>query len=183
MMACPRSIPIALRRRAFSLVETAIATVLVGGLFVVAMNMVGASRITQARYADREQALLLAEDLLNEILAQPYEDPDGEIAFGIEVGETLTLRTSFDDTDDYHGTSQSPPTRADGKSMPGADRFTRSVVVQWVELDDVAKVSVSETGIKRVTVTVALAGREMAALSGLRAAAWPDVNEMSEGTP
>lgn len=171
------------RRRGFSLVETAIATVLVGGLFVVAMNMVGASRITQSRYADREQALLLAEDLLNEILNQPYEDPDGGIAFGIEVGETLTLRTSFDDTDDYHGITEAPPADADGNAIPGAERFSRSVVVQWVEQDDPETVSPSETGIKQVAVTVTLAGKTMAELSGLRSASWPQVGQMSEGTP
>ncbi len=170
-------------RRGFSLVETAIATVLVGGLFVVAMNMVGASRITQSRYADREQALLLAEDLLNDIVALPYEDPDGGIAFGIEIGESLSLRLSFDDADDYHGTTESPPADSEGNAIPGAERFTRSVVVQWVEVDDPETISPSETGVKRVTVTVNLAGRKMAELSGLRSASWPDADRMSEGTP
>lgn len=170
-------------RRGFSLVETSIATVLVGGLFVVAMNMVGASRITQARYADREQALILAEDLLNEIMTLPYEDPDGGIAFGIEVGETLSLRTSFDDADDFHGTSENPPVDADGNPIAGAERFTRNVAVQWVKQDDPQTMDSSDTGVKRVTVTVTLAGRKMAELSGLRTAAWPTINMMSEGTP
>ncbi|MEM9915020.1 MAG: hypothetical protein AAF911_08665 [Planctomycetota bacterium] len=171
------------RSGGFSLVETAIATVLVGGLFVVAMNMVGASRVSQARYADREQGLLLAEDLLNEILAQPYEDPDGGIVFGIEIGESLSLRAGFDDTDDYHSTSESPPTDADGNAIAGAERFTRSVVVQWVDPAEPKAVSPSETGVKRVTVTVDIAGRVMAELSGLRTASWPDAEQMSEGTP
>lgn len=171
------------QRPGFSLVETAIATVLVGGLFVVAMNMVGASRITQARYADREQALLLAEDLLNEILAQPYEDPDGDIAFGLEVGELLTLRTSFDDTDDYNRATQSPPTDADGKAIPGAERFTREVVVRWVDPQTPTVSRSSETGIKQVTVRVSRGNQTLAELTGLRAAAWPDADQMSEGMP
>lgn len=171
---------------AFSLVETAIATVLVGGLFVVAMNMVGASRMTQARYADREHALILAEDLLNEILVLPYEDPDGGgggVALGIEVGELLSLRSSFDDADDYHGRSASPPTDRDGNTVPGAERFSRSATVQWVGLDDAKTVSPTATGVKKVTVTVSLAGRNLAELSGLRTASWPDADAMSEGTP
>jgi len=179
----PSTISFFNRRGGFSLVETAIATVLVGGLFVVAMNMVGASRITQSRYADREQALLVAEDLLNEILAMPYEEPGGGAAFGIEVGESLNLRTSFDDTDDYHGINESPPIDRDGNAVPGAERFVREVAVQWVELDDPETVSPSETGVKRVTVTVSLAGRKLAELSGLRTASWPSVNQMNEATP
>lgn len=170
--------------RGFSLVETAIATVLVGGLFVVAMNMVGASRMTQARYADREHAMILAEDLLNEILAQPYEAPDGGgITFGIESGELLSLRVGLDEGDDYHGYTESPPEDRNGNPIPGAERFTRGVSVQRVKLNDARTASTTETGVKKITVTVTLAGRKMAELSGLRTADWPDADAMSEATP
>jgi hypothetical protein len=168
----------------FSLVETALATVLVGGLLVVSMNLLGASRMTQARYADREQALILAEDLLNEVLAEPYADADGGgIALGLELGELFALGASFDDADDYDGYHEAPPTDADGQPIPGAERFTRTVAVQWVEPDDPDAVSASETGVKRVTVTVSIAGRELAALSGLRAAAWPGPTAQVEAAP
>lgn len=168
----------------FSLVETAIATVLVGGLFVVAMNMVGASRITQARYADRQQALLLAEDLLNHILTLPYQDPGGgSVSFGLEVGEPLGIRASFDDADDFHNYVESPPNDADGNAIPGTERFIRSVEVRRVKRDDPRSVSTLETGVKQITVTVTLANKVMAELSGYRTSGWPAAEQMSEATP
>lgn len=170
-------------RRAFSLVETAIATVLVGGLFVVAMNTLGASRISQSRYAERDQALLLAEDLLNEVLAQAYEDPDGGVVFGIEVGEVLSLRAGLDDADDYDGYSESPPVDDNGNAVPGATGFTRSVQVHWVELDDPATISKSETGLKRVVVSVSKGGRATVSLRGYATADWPAVSEMQDFEP
>lgn len=170
-------------RRGFSLVETAIATVLVGGLFVVSMNMVGASRMTQSRYADREQALILAEDLLNEILSQPYEDPDGGVVFGIEVGESLNLHASLDDADDYHYFTESPPTDAQGNTIPGAERFTRTSVVYWVKAESPAVPYSAETGVKRVVVEVSLGEKKLAQLAGLMASAWPDAAAMAEAAP
>ncbi|MEM7624241.1 MAG: hypothetical protein AAF333_01295 [Planctomycetota bacterium] len=171
--------------RAFTLVETALATVLVGGLFVVAMNMVGASRVTQSRYAERDQALLLAEDLLQEVLTRPYEDPgdpDG-VVFGIELDETLTVRASLDDADDYHAYSESPPADVEGNAIPGAAGFTRAVQVQWVELDDPKTVASAETGLKRVTVAVSKGGRPTVILRAYLTSAWPAADEMIGSTP
>ncbi|MEL7087903.1 MAG: type II secretion system protein [Planctomycetota bacterium] len=172
------------RRHGFTLVETALATVLVGGLFVVAMNLVGASRVTQSRFAERDQALLLAENLLQEILAQPYEEPDDTgVAFGLEVGETLALRVDLNDADDYHGYSESPPVDANGNAVPGATAFTRSVQVHWVELDAPETVSPSETGLKRVVVTVRRGGRATVTLRGYVTANWPDARDMEDFAP
>lgn len=170
-------------RRGFSLVEAAIATAMVGGLLVVAMNLVGASQMTQWRYAEAEHAGLLADALLGEILGQAYEDPDGNVTFGIEVGETLSLRAGFDDTDDYHGTSASPPTDADGNAISGAERFTRAVQVHWIDPDDPQTVSASETGVKRVAVTVSVGSRVVAERWGLRTASWPSPQTMAQGEP
>lgn len=169
--------------RGFTLVETALATVLVGGLFVVALNMVGASRVTQSRFAERDQAMLLAEDLLQEVLAMPYEDPDGGIAFGIESGETLSLRASLDDADDYHGTTESPPTDADGNAIPGAENFTRTVQVHWVQPSDPKTVAASETGLKRVVVAVRKSGRAAVTLRGYVSADWPEAQDMEDFEP
>ncbi|MEM9417884.1 MAG: hypothetical protein AAGA25_02365 [Planctomycetota bacterium] len=163
--------------------ETAIATLLVGGLFVVAMNLVGASKLTQSRYADREQALILAEDLLNEILSRPYEDPDGGVVFGIELGESLNLHVSLDDADDYHNFTESPPTDASGNTIPGAERFTRKAVVYWVEADAPVAPQSSETGVKRVVVQVLIGEKKLAQLTGLMTSAWPNAEAMAEGTP
>ncbi len=168
-------------RRAFSLVETTIAVVLVGGIYIVALNLVGASKVTQARYTDREQGMLLAESLLNEILALPYEEPDdlGSI-LGIELGETADDRTTFDDLDDYDGWSATPPVDSDGTAIADADRFTRSVEVVWADLAAPKDAVGAESGLKRATVTVKAGGKTVAELTGYLADAWPHATEMVE---
>ncbi|MEO1236934.1 MAG: hypothetical protein AAFX76_09125 [Planctomycetota bacterium] len=180
--ARPR-LPVRCAPSGFTLVEASIATLLVGGLLVVAMNLVGASRATQAAYADRERAVLLADDLLQEVLAKPYQDPDGVVALGIEVGETLALRASFDDTDDYDGHTESPPTDADGRSIAGAERFTRTASVQWADPASPDNTTSSESGLKRVTVTVDLGAARVAEVVGYQSIDWPAVDEMEEVSP
>jgi type II secretory pathway pseudopilin PulG len=172
-----------MRRGGFSLVETAIATLLVGGLLVTAMNMVGASRITQSRTTDRQHATLLADELLQEVLAQPYGEPNGNPLLGLDIGELLTLRVGFDDADDYDDYTESPPVDADGQPIPGAGRFTRRVEVRWVDPDEPDTVVASDQGLKRVTVTVTLADRQLAELVAYRSATWPDAATLAEGLP
>lgn len=169
-------------RRGFSLVETTIAMVLVGGLYITALNLVGASQVTQARYTDREQGLLLAESLLNEIRDLPYEEPDdlGSI-LGIELGEAADDRTTFDDVDDYDGWSANPPVQSDGTAIPGTDRYTRSVAVTWVDLAAPKSTSTTETGVKRITVTISTGTKDITTLTGYIADAWPHPADMVEG--
>ena len=169
--------------RGFTLVETALATVMVGGLMVVAMNLVGASRLSQTRYADRELASVLAQDLLLEVLEQPYTDEEGAGGIGLSVGELLTLRLTLDDSDDYDGYTESPPTDPRGEAIPGAERLTRSVAVDFVLPGDPSKVTASDTGVKRVVVTVSVGEQELASVVGYRTAAWPGPGQMRGATP
>lgn len=163
------------------MVETTIAVVLVGGLYIVALNLVGASQVTQARYSDREQGAILAEALLDEGLAMPYDDPqDGGTTFGVEPDETATPRSNLDDLDDLNGWSSTPPVDADGNAIPGADRYTRTVAVEWVELAAPKNTAGSDTGLKRITVTVTVGSKTVARLAGFKAAAWPAAQDLVE---
>ena len=169
--------------RGFTLVETALATVLVGGVLVVAMNLVGASRLSQARYADRALASQLAQDLLMEILDQPYDDPDGTSGFGVAVGGITIIRINLDDADDYDDYQESPPTDIHGQVIPGAERFTRSSTVDYVAATAPHIAVSTDTGVKRAVVKVSLGGRELASVTGWRTRAWPSVEAMSGGLP
>jgi hypothetical protein len=57
--------------------------------------------------------------------------------------------------DDFNGWSESPPKDRDGTAMSELSGWTRSVAVVWVSSANLSTVSVTETGVKRVTVTVA----------------------------
>ncbi len=74
---------------------------------------------------------------------------------GTETGEGTSTRSDFDDVDDYHSWSASPPQSKDGTDLPDYDGWTRSVTVEWVNVNSPGGTAAnSETGAKRITVTV-----------------------------
>jgi MSHA pilin protein MshD len=130
-------------------------TVLVGVLAVAAMNTMGAAAGARIKQSQRTRALLLAEDLLAEIIQKPYEDPTSPGgAIGIDTGESAANRATFDDVDDYNGWSAATASAPDGTALPWAQGFGRKVQVTWVSLSDPSQVSATETGLKQVTVFV-----------------------------
>lgn len=95
----------------FTLVEVLVASAI---LSFVTLGIVQAVSAGQSRTLDalkRARAQALAEVLLEEILAKPYADPDGATGFGPDDGETV--RTDFDNIDDYHGYLESAGALAD----------------------------------------------------------------------
>jgi MSHA pilin protein MshD len=143
------------RRRALTLVECVICLLIVSLAMVAAMRTMGASAAALQRTGDHATARNLATSLLNEIVAQAYKDPNSTPAFGIETGEVATNRATFDDVDDYNGYTESPPVDLAGTVIPGAPTgWSRSVTVAWVTPTSPDTVSVTETGLKRITVSV-----------------------------
>lgn len=150
------------RREGFTLVEAVISTVIVSVMLVAALSTVGASRLIQQKVSLSSRGRLLAESLLAEIVQQAYEDPTEMVVFGPESGENTTTRSDFDDVDDYHSWSQSPPKNKSGSVIPESEGWTRTVAVDWVDATDPTVVETSETNVKRVTVNVLHEGRQMA---------------------
>ncbi len=117
-------------RRGFSLLESAIATLLAGVLMVGALRVVGASLHRQRRAGEDVTAQLLADELVAEILGKRYRDAQFPDHFGPETGEVS--RSAFDDVDDYHGFQESPPRRTDGTTIDELTGWSRSVEVVWI---------------------------------------------------
>lgn len=163
-------------RGAFSLVEVTLSVLIVGGMLVAALTTVGASRTSQCTIAERSHGLLLAELLMAEILQQPYQDGDfAQPALGPEPGEALAgSRAAFDDVDDYHGWSSSPPRNRDGTAIDWAERYERAVTVAWVNPANPAETWGGLSGVKRITVLVRRGGRRVGQLVALRTRAWRD---------
>jgi len=153
---------------AFTIVEAMISTVIVGIMFVAALNTVGASQLTQHKASLVCRSQQLAESLMSEILRQSYKDPDGTPVFGRESNESATPRMSWDDVDDYDGLSESPPATKDGTALTNATGWNRTVKVEWVDAGNPAQVQTVETGVKRVIVTVAYNSVPQATLTTLK---------------
>jgi len=111
-----------------------------------------------------DQAINLAQDLMEEITSKAFEDPTaGPGSFGAEEGSRLL----YDDVDDYDGYGpHSPPKDEQGNAMANYSVFTRSVtVVNVAEVGaanmpraSLAAQTEGSTSFKRITVTVSWDG-------------------------
>jgi type II secretory pathway pseudopilin PulG len=165
----------AIRNRAccssgFTLVEAAISTVIVAVMFVAALNTVGAARVAQHKASLVGRGRMFAESLMAEICLQSYQEPGATWVFGREAGESDTIRTAYDDVDDYHGWTESPPTAKDGTALPNSADWRRAVTVEWVNALDPTQVSGTETGAKRITVVAAFRNVPQATVVAVRTA-------------
>lgn len=151
-----------------ALVEAVISVLIVGVMLVAVLTTVGASRMSQYKTSVSSKGHMLAESLMAEILVQKYLDPDGSPTFGPETGESTATRAGFDDVDDYHEWSSSPPTAKDGTELPDLTGWQRNVSVHRVDPTDLTQVQGSDGGAKRITVTVTHNNVQAASLTAVR---------------
>ena len=165
--ACPPSTdPTA--RRASTLVELLVATMITGVLLLAAMQTVGGSVRAGMSSADRSLGLWLAQELMSEILVADYAEPDDVPTLGPEPSEIDGTRAAFDDVDDYHNWDASPPQNRDGSEIPDRNGWQRTVVVEYVNAHDLTTVVAADQGVKRVRVTVIRNGTTLAQLTSVR---------------
>ena len=142
-------------RSAFAMVEAMLASVIMAVAVAAALSTACSTATYQLHAAQHARAGALAEDLVAEIMYQPYQDPfQPTTTLGTEPGERTTLRADFDDADDYNGWTESPLQNKDGTVIANTTGWTRSVVVNWVTMADPTVTSTTETGVKRIVVTV-----------------------------
>lgn len=158
-------------KRALSMIEVALSTVIIGVVLLSAMNMVGAAGTSMSSMANRATGTLLAEQLMAEILEQAYEDPSlGPGSFGVEAGEAVAGdRSLYDDVDDYYEWSASPPQNKDGSLITDRSNWRRSVAVDYVNPTDLTQTLESNSGVKRVTVMVSFNSVLVSKMVALRA--------------
>ncbi|HXE53428.1 MAG TPA: PKD domain-containing protein [Tepidisphaeraceae bacterium] len=156
--------PNALNRRGFTILEATMATLIVGGVMVVALNCVATSRALRARTADRIRGQELALDLLAEVLQQNY----------LPATQNEARRALWTDVDHYNGLLDSPPTTKNGVAIPDCTGWTRTVAVTAVDPSTLV-ITTGSTGIKRILVNVQHNGLTVASVAGYRTSAWMDV--------
>jgi len=160
-----------IRPRAFGMVESIFSIVLVSGVVVVALNTAGATFTSRRLAADRIRAQLLAGELMSEILAQEYEEPDTTVAFGLESGEGTGNREAFDDVDDYRNLVDAPPKLKGGSQLSGFSDWSRTAAVVRVNTTNPNNLALSESGMKKITVAVKYRGTTIASITALKSGA------------
>jgi len=159
-----------------TLVETVLSLLILAGAFVAAMNTITAARGSQVILAERRFGQVLAEDLMDEILSKgQYKEG---LTRGPETDEVDGLsRAGFDDLDDYHDWSASPPVDEDGNAIAGADRYTREAQVRYVELWNPNQVTLTDEGMALIIVTVKHGDKQVAQLHTFRSDIWQPPGE------
>jgi type II secretory pathway pseudopilin PulG len=156
-------------RLAFTMAEIVISTVIVGVMTVAALESVNMVYRVRRLNSNRLTAQGLAQEILAEVVAMPYADPQNPAgAIGLDAGENSTTRSTFDDVDDYHNW-QSGPTRRDGAALTGYTGWQMQVSVAYAQLPDPSTNAISDSGLKRITVTVTDADARQTTLAALRA--------------
>lgn len=122
-------------RRGLTLTECMLALVILPLAVTAIAYAITAGQTQSAEALRQERAAMLAEALMEEILAKPYDDPGGVNNLGPESGETT--RTLFDNMDDYNGYTEAPGALKDatGALYPSDfQRFGRSVTCSYTSI-------------------------------------------------
>lgn len=155
-------------RTGLSLVEVAISTLLTGLVLVSSLKSMNAILRGHIDVGDTARGEHLAHQLLAEIMQQNYREPTELPLFGREVSELLSSRANWDDVDDYHLWSASPPKDRNGNVLPNLTGWEREVSVQYVNPSNPSATSLTDQGVKRITVTVKKNGQVVARGCSLR---------------
>ena len=143
-------------RRALTLTEVVVSTMIVGLMTVAALDGLGSTTRSSELAGNRGIALGLADDLMAEILITPYSDPSGTAVFGTEPGEAAP-RKNFDDVDDFNGWNRKPATDAEF-DIPLDDRaaYRQRVIVEKVVPTNPAQLTAGnvDQGAKRIRVVI-----------------------------
>lgn len=158
-----------INRKAFSLIEVLVATMLVG--IAVAALMFSTASYTQANGYGID--ISTAEFLIQEIKEMSFSlsvvDPqNGDATFGPEADETTTA--GYDDLDDFDGAELSPPIDMTGTELADFSSFTQKITVENVSHADLNTVVADHaSSIVKITVTVTKNGKEISSSSWIRA--------------
>jgi len=140
-------------RKGMTLIEGVISIVIVTTMLVAALSALGSFSRARRSQFDRCAGAALARALMSEILQTRYIEPVSDVSFGLEDGEADDVRSAWDDVDDYNGLSESWPKTKDGVKIAGADGWTRSVAVEFVQPTNPNTTSSEDTGLVRISVS------------------------------
>ena len=141
--------------RGFTLIEMCMAVIVVGlvSIVLVSLSALLSKSFTGVRIKNRANDLAIAA--MEEIRCRKWDEltaPLKSATLGRDTGETLGVKTSFDDIDDFNGYIAAPPQYQDGTPMPGLAGYSVTVAVSYVDAS--LNVSGTATARKKIVVTV-----------------------------
>ena len=150
-------------RRGFTLMEAALVTCIIGVGVAAMLQLLAAGSVSNASGAELTTGINLAKNIRELTLGLAFADPTTPTHWGSESGESLT---TFNDLDDFDGTSFSPPIDARRQSLTDHTAWQQSITVHSIDPNrlttDVPNGSAPAT---RITVTITHHGHSICDLS------------------
>ncbi len=151
-MLAMRCISRSANHRGLTLAEAVVSSAIVGMTLVAALSTVGIAARAHRSIQASAIGPALAEHLIAEMLALPYDDPESPGALGREAGET-TARSTWDDLDDYFDLAETTIGDRSGNSL-SLTGYARYVSVNFVDPDNPLATVIDDRGLKLITVVV-----------------------------
>ena len=143
----PEPAPRNAKRPAFTLIETALATIIVGVGVLAIVSAQQAYHIKNDWSLKTGTAQQLAKEIQERLVGLPHHDPNVSNSYGLDPGETAGNLVDYDDLDDFAGPVSagygdglefSPPIAADGTPIPELDQWTQRIEVVKVFPDHIS---------------------------------------------
>ena len=157
-------------RGGFTLIETAIVTVIVGVGTVAVLQLLASGTMSNAESSEVTTGLNLANDIKEMSRGLAFYDPTTPTAWGVDSGENTV--DSYDDVDDLDGVSFSPPVDARRQSLSSYTNWKQTVTVDTVNPSSIGtSTTKGSQPINRITVKVYKSDSEICQLTWLVSAA------------
>ena len=155
-------------RRAFTILEAALVTVVVGVAVVAVLELLAAGAMSNSKGAELATSVALAANVRELAMGLAYKDPE-------QPGQWETREstiTAYDDVKDLDGLVLSPPVDVRGLRMNNLGEWAQSITVETVAEDALKTVGTKDPAAPtaRVTVRIMHHGREVHRLTWLAAA-------------
>ncbi len=149
-------------RKAFSLVEVAMSTAMVGLGVVSLMTFVGSGTRINGQAQDLTRASFLVQEMREWTLRLPFSDPDPGDA-GKPPGPDGTDPQIFvDDLDDLLNVTYSPPRNGMGTAIADMPEWSETIVLTWRDPSNLsAVVSNGASDVIHVSLIISRQGREV----------------------
>lgn len=139
-------------RRGFTLIEAALATVIIGVGVLAAMRLFAAVTMQNDHGQHMSTAMMLATNVQEAMAGLAFTDPvAGKNSFGPEAGENIA---SYNDVDDFNGRSFSPPIDATRTGLADLSQYTQQITVTRVSPTSFSTTATSYSGAVRIEVVV-----------------------------
>jgi prepilin-type N-terminal cleavage/methylation domain-containing protein len=121
------------RRRGFTLMETALATIIVGVGVMAIVELLAKGTQANNSSNDMTTAINLVKNVHEFGLKLAFTDPNTPTNWGIDAGENVNDPTTYNDVNDMDGRTFSPPIDARGRPIDSLSGWSQQVVVHSVD--------------------------------------------------